>query len=119
FAASESGVRPKKIWDASSGVCLQTLEGHSSYVRSVAFSHDSTRLVSGSDNTVYQGLGKSSDRTWINYDSKNILWLPSEYRPSCFIVSKNVIGIGTSHGRVWICNLERNKSNTFYGVRSI
>ena len=33
--------------------CLQTLEGHSSYVSSVAFSHDSTRLASASDdNTV-------------------------------------------------------------------
>ncbi|KAF2811373.1 HET-D [Mytilinidion resinicola] len=33
--------------------CLQTLEGHSSYVNSVAFSHDSTRLASASnDRTV-------------------------------------------------------------------
>ncbi|MCJ1449092.1 MAG: hypothetical protein MMC23_009611 [Stictis urceolatum] len=33
--------------------CLQTLEGHSSYVNLVAFSHDSTRLASASeDNTV-------------------------------------------------------------------
>src|SRR5690349_6371672 len=33
--------------------CLQTLEGHSSFVRSVAFSHDSTRLASASwDGTV-------------------------------------------------------------------
>jgi WD40 repeat protein len=33
--------------------CLQTLEGHSSTVRSVAFSHDSTQLASASDdNTV-------------------------------------------------------------------
>ena len=29
--------------------CLQTLEGHSGEVSSVAFSHDSTRLASGSD----------------------------------------------------------------------
>ncbi|KAL5375986.1 hypothetical protein DPSP01_010850, partial [Paraphaeosphaeria sporulosa] len=33
--------------------CLQTLEGHSNWVRSVAFSHDSARLASASDdNTV-------------------------------------------------------------------
>jgi WD40 repeat protein len=33
--------------------CLQTLEGHSGSVRSVAFSHDSTRLASASgDSTV-------------------------------------------------------------------
>ncbi|OCK96609.1 uncharacterized protein K441DRAFT_51027 [Cenococcum geophilum 1.58] len=29
--------------------CLQTLEGHSGDVRSVAFSHDSTRLASAFD----------------------------------------------------------------------
>ena len=33
--------------------CLQTLEGHSRWVKSVAFSHDSTRLASASyDSTV-------------------------------------------------------------------
>jgi hypothetical protein len=33
-------------------VCLQTLEGHSDYVNSVAFSHDSARLVSASGDTI-------------------------------------------------------------------
>ena len=33
--------------------CLQTLEGHSSWVMSVAFSHDSTRLASASGDMVY------------------------------------------------------------------
>ncbi|KAL1641203.1 hypothetical protein SLS61_010182 [Didymella pomorum] len=55
--------------------CLQTLEGHSGYVPSVAFSHDSTRLASGSsDSTVkiwdassgacLQTLKGHSDRVW-------------------------------------------------------
>jgi WD40 repeat protein len=40
-------------WSTSSGACLQTLEGHSDAVNSVAFSHDSTRLASASrDRTV-------------------------------------------------------------------
>ena len=35
------------------GACLQTIEGHSDWVNSVAFSHDSARLASASaDNTV-------------------------------------------------------------------
>jgi WD40 repeat protein len=51
--ASGSSDRTVKIWDASSGACLQTLEGHSGMVTSVAFAHDSTRLASGSlDRTV-------------------------------------------------------------------
>ena len=37
------GIRDE--WNA----CLQTLEGHSDSVNSVAFSHDSTRLASASD----------------------------------------------------------------------
>ncbi|KAF2030406.1 NACHT-domain-containing protein [Setomelanomma holmii] len=43
------GVRPKLSdgWSA----CLQTLEGHSGYVSSVTFSHDSTQLASASTPT--------------------------------------------------------------------
>ena len=39
------------MWDASTGACVQTLEGHSDYVSSVVFSHDSTRLASASDDS--------------------------------------------------------------------
>ena len=36
-----------KLWDVTSGECLQTLEGHS-YVESVSFSPDGTKVASGS-----------------------------------------------------------------------
>ncbi|KAJ5111831.1 Vegetative incompatibility protein HET-E-1 [Penicillium alfredii] len=36
-------------WDAHTGACLQTLEGHDDWVTSVVFSHDSSRVASGSD----------------------------------------------------------------------
>ncbi|KAL5374687.1 hypothetical protein DPSP01_011778 [Paraphaeosphaeria sporulosa] len=110
--ASGSSDATVKIWDANSGACLQTLEGHSWEVTSVAFLPDSTWLASGSyDNTdYYQGIGISSDRMWITYNSENVLWLPPEYRPSLHTVSKNKIGIATSHGRIWLCNVVGNKS---------
>ena len=42
-----------KLWDVTSGKCLQTLEGHSNYVNSVSFSPDGTKVASGSrDKTV-------------------------------------------------------------------
>ncbi|KAH7111684.1 vegetative incompatibility protein HET-E-1 [Dactylonectria estremocensis] len=50
--ASGSDDRTVKIWDAATGVCVQTLQGGSG-VRSVAFSADGQRVASGSwDNTV-------------------------------------------------------------------
>ena len=44
---SGSGDKTIKIWDAVTGECLKTLEGHSSLVSSVAFSSDSKLIVSG------------------------------------------------------------------------
>jgi WD40 repeat protein len=42
-----------RLWDAATGTALQTLEGHSASVYSVAFSPDGKQVVSGSyDNTV-------------------------------------------------------------------
>jgi WD40 repeat protein len=45
-----------RIWQVSSGKCIQTLQGHSDCVSSVAFSPDASQLVSGS--------GDESVRIW-------------------------------------------------------
>ena len=52
--ASGSYDETVKLWDVTSGECLQTLEGHSySSVNSVSFSPDSSKVASGSyDETV-------------------------------------------------------------------
>ena len=52
--ASGSGDNTVKLWDVTSGECLQTLEGHSRAVSSVSFSLDGgTKVASGSyDSTV-------------------------------------------------------------------
>ena len=47
--ASGSGDKTVKLWDVTSGECLQTLEGHSDCVTSVSFSPDGTKVASGSD----------------------------------------------------------------------
>ncbi|MEM8502277.1 MAG: NB-ARC domain-containing protein [Cyanobacteria bacterium P01_D01_bin.1] len=50
---SGSADRTIKLWEISTGKCLQTLEGHQNWVMSVAFSPDGQRLVSGSaDRTI-------------------------------------------------------------------
>src|SRR5207248_7134389 len=54
----------------------------------------------------YQGQALSSDGEWIIYNSKNWVWLPSEYRPTCSAVLGKSIGIGVGTGKVWICNFK-------------
>ena len=122
--ASASHDRTIKIWDANSGDCLQTLEGHRS-LRDLSF--DSTgyclyteigAIIIDNSTTPnwttaviepqppqHQCTALSSDNTWITYDSKRVLWLPSEYRPSSSAVSGRMIGIGVGSGKVWICHI--------------
>jgi WD40 repeat protein len=155
-----------KIWDTSSGACLQTLEGHSGWVTSVAFSYDLTRLASASKDTtvkiwdassgaclqtlqvcksldklsfdstssfvhtavgtialesaegssirgiteperpLYVATSLSPDSIWIKHAGENMLWIPSEYRPSCSSVSGRVIGTGNGSGRIWLCRID-------------
>jgi len=53
LVASGSYDKTFKIWDAATGACTQTLEGHSNAVHSVAFLPDSKLVASGSgDETV-------------------------------------------------------------------
>ena len=37
------------MWDLETGKCIKTLEGHTSYVLSVAISPDARAVLSGSD----------------------------------------------------------------------
>ena len=47
-----------KVWDAATGTLQQTLEGHSDWVNSVAFSHDSKSAGVGVVRQDSQGLGR-------------------------------------------------------------
>ncbi|KAF2466665.1 uncharacterized protein BDR25DRAFT_359181 [Lindgomyces ingoldianus] len=55
--------------------------------------------ISVPQNPIYRGLALSSDGAWITYNSENLVWLPSEYRPLRSIVSGDRIGIGTGSGK--------------------
>jgi WD40 repeat protein len=56
-----------RLWDAATGVLLQTLEGYSNWFRSMAFSPDG-RL---------ETLRVSSG--WVVEGTSNVLWLPPNY----------------------------------------
>ena len=123
--ASGSDDKTVKVWDASSGECLQTLslgkacerisfDISGSYLHTnigtikISVPLGSSPLPSPLDlqSPQYQGPALSADGVWITYNLENLVWLPSEYRPSCSAVSRNTIGIGVGMGRVWICRVE-------------
>ena len=79
-------------WSAA----LQTLEGHSSSVNSVAF------LQGGK---IEQGLIISND--WVIDGKEKFLWLPPEYRASSIAVWNRIIVVGHSSGRISILGFEK------------
>jgi WD40 repeat protein len=158
-------ITTKPAMEADWGARIQTLYGHRNWVSSVAFSHDGTQVVSGSDdktvkiwdagsgaclktlnigrtfyNVAYlltnigatlwdissdsntalaataleeprhHGYGLSVDQGWITWNGQNVLWLPSEYRPSCLAIASSTIVIGCPSGRVLTINFSFNKS---------
>ncbi|KAF2259726.1 WD40 repeat-like protein [Lojkania enalia] len=133
WLASTSDDKTVKIWDTSSGECLQTLIIGKALVRisfditdsylqteigaiEVSALSDSRACLSHSEprSPQYQGLALGADGVWITYNSENLIWLPSEYRPLCSVVSEKMIGIGVGTGRVWIFKVELNaKARTF------
>ncbi|KAL5371372.1 hypothetical protein DPSP01_014308 [Paraphaeosphaeria sporulosa] len=121
--ASASDDRTIKIWDARSGVCLQTFNiGKTLYrlsfdsVGSALYTEIGTILIQSSEvpsnidfmdprPPVDVRLGLSSDRIWIKRAGDNMLWIPSEYRPSCSSVCGTIIAMGAGSGRVWSCSI--------------
>ncbi|KAF2627343.1 beta transducin-like protein HET-E4s [Macroventuria anomochaeta] len=122
--ASASHDKTVKVWDASSGTCLQTLnigrplyslsfDSTSSFLHSeigrIAIHSPGTSsevAVVESEPPLYLGTSLSSDCMWIKYDGRNVLWIPSEYRPSCSAVCGNTVGMGVGSGRVWTCSVD-------------
>ena len=121
--ASASYDRTVKIWDMSSGACLQTLKVGKA-LRNISFDTTDVCLhtqigtitldASSTSSTTstrresqgprYKGEGFSLNGAWITYNSKNVVWLPSEYRPSCSAVSAKTVGIGVGSGKIWLCS---------------
>jgi WD40 repeat protein len=115
--ASASGDRTVRLWDAATGAHQQTLEGHQS-LRNLSFTwdgrylmtdrgllslnHDSTEtfLVQSRNCAVFV----SDD--WVIRDGRNLLWLPTDYRPSCMALCGNTLVLGHSSGQVTFFEFE-------------
>ncbi|KAF1361606.1 HET-D [Lizonia empirigonia] len=122
WLASASDDSTVKIWDASSGACLSTINVGTS-LRYLSFDstgtliHTETGTITISTSQITdrvdvtaselqcQGAGLSPDGIWVMRSGSNILWMPSEYRPSCSVVSETHVGMGVGSGRVWLCQV--------------
>jgi WD40 repeat protein len=121
--ASASSDRTVKIWDARSGACLQTLQV-SKHLENVSFDSTGSFLhtaigtialqsaegssmtdVTESEQPLNVAISLSPDSIWIKHNSENLLWVPSEYRPSRSSVSETTIGAINGSGRVWFCRI--------------
>ena len=71
------------------GAALQTLEGHSSLVTSVASSADSKK-----EDTLFVS------NNWVVEGKEKILWLPPAYRQTSMTVWNRVIVLGHPSGRI-------------------
>ncbi|KAF2455365.1 WD40-repeat-containing domain protein [Lineolata rhizophorae] len=127
--ASASDDKTVKIWDTRSGACLQTLDigkrlSEISFdatgsclhteIGTIAINASSasytTPNVTKPQDLRFQGAGVSSDGVWITYNSENLVWLPSEYRPFRSAVSGKTIGIGVNSGKIWMCRFNIENS---------
>ena len=68
-----------RVWDASTAEMLEVLEGHTGYVKSVAFSSDDSRIVSGSKD--------KSVRVWDASTGKMLKVLEGHAEPAAFLVN--------------------------------
>jgi WD40 repeat protein len=93
---SGSGDNTVRLWDAATGALLQTLEGHSSWVTLIAFSPDGKLLP-----TLHV-----IDH-WLAEDNTRLLWLPTDYRPTCEAVWDRVVILGHLSGRISFLQIEK------------
>ncbi|KAI9662987.1 MAG: hypothetical protein M1821_008034 [Bathelium mastoideum] len=101
------------VWDTRNGECQQILhisKGLSSISANTIGSLPSIPSIKQDENESqgpqYHGVTLSSSREWIKHESKELVWLPPEYRPGEWAVSGNIVAIGTRSGKVWTCNLQ-------------
>jgi WD40 repeat protein len=126
---SGSGDKTVKLWDTVTGAALQTLEGYSTTIKTVAFSLDGKLVVSGSGKTVivWDAMGAAVQtleghsamitsvafsldgkviytlfvsNNWVAEGQGRILWLPPDYRPTSIAVRNGIIVLGHSSGSI-------------------
>ncbi|KAH7176233.1 hypothetical protein EDB81DRAFT_633571, partial [Dactylonectria macrodidyma] len=98
------------IWDATTGHCQATLNTGACLLTD-AGTFDLSMLSPSPPAALpasgllhhprqRQGYGISADGVWITYQGRNLLWLPSEYRPETSAIRGSIVALGCNSGRV-------------------
>jgi WD40 repeat protein len=109
--ASASDDKTVRLWDAATGAALQTFKNCST--QRLIFSGEGSYLETDRGLLYIQSDSVSSlapklqplctvflRGNWIRQGETNLLWLPSEYRPSCSAFQGNLLLLGHSSGKI-------------------
>lgn len=113
LVASASYDNTVRLWEAATGTCRSTLEGHSD-VTAVAFSpggqflHTNVGEIPLSSSSIVPLLSWQEKQSfnflvqdqWILRNQQRLLWLPSEYRSGATAVHEDIACLGLASGRV-------------------
>ena len=120
--ASGSYDQTVRLWDLTTGALQQSFSVHEA-VQHLGFTQDSLflksslglfglRLQSGGDNRILMAPqmihdiwirgrpDQFTERTWIELKGEKRLWLPMEFRPTCFAMNGNLLAMGHASGQV-------------------
>ncbi|ETS82541.1 hypothetical protein PFICI_04417 [Pestalotiopsis fici W106-1] len=123
--ASAADDKTIKIWDLATGQCMSSLAIDDPFCRK-DFQFQKTELyhlqttlgafevqiatepLKQSDSPpLLASYGFDTEYTWLSYKDQNLLWLPSEYRPSTSTFHGRVAAIGCRSGRVFFFNFAK------------
>jgi WD40 repeat protein len=113
--ASASHDKTVRLWDIETGALQRTFRGLYDRVNTMTFSPSGQRLItdlgsidlstplfSPNQTMTWASYSLNKDRSWIMWKGHNLLWLPTEYLPTCQMFHDNVLAIGQLLGRVII-----------------
>jgi WD40 repeat protein len=114
LVASASWDKTVRLWEAATGTCRSTLEGHYDSISDMTFSSDGQVFHTNAGDISLSPLLITLSSPWQQEQSANILvqdqwvlrnqqrflWLPSEYRTFRTAVYTNEVCLGLSSGRV-------------------
>jgi WD40 repeat protein len=84
-----------KVWNLNTGKLLNTLEGHSLFVESVAITSDNSMIVSGSDDKTIKVWNLQQGKCYLSNK------FDASITAIAFSKSKNLITLGDSGGNLY------------------